>query len=102
MKYTYEQRKDIYNEGLKKWGYVAQFDQTIEEMSELTQAICKYKRQLNGEYKHRTDIVDNLVEEIADVYMCIEFLQILLGEDEFNKILDQKIEKFIRQINDKQ
>ena len=41
MKYTYELRKEIYDKGLQKWGYIAQFDQTIEEMSELTQAICK-------------------------------------------------------------
>jgi len=101
MKYTYELRKEIYDKGLQKWGYIAQFDQTIEEMSELTQAICKYKRQLNGEYKDRPDIIDNLIEEIADVYMCIEFLQILLGEDEFNKKLDLKLEKFINQIENK-
>lgn len=101
MKYTYELRKEIYDKGLQKWGYIAQFDQTIEEMSELTKAICKYKRQLNGEYKDRPDIIDNLIEEIADVYMCIEFLQILLGEDEFNKKLDLKLEKFINQIENK-
>lgn len=101
MKYTYELRKKIYDKGLQKWGYIAQFDQTIEEMSELTKAICKYKRQLNGEYKDRPDIIDNLIEEIADVYMCIEFLQILLGEDEFNKKLDLKLEKFINQIENK-
>ena len=53
----------------------------------------KYKRQLNGEYKDRPDIIDNLIEEIADVYMCIEFLQILLGEDEFNKKIRFKIRK---------
>lgn len=101
MKYTYEKRKKIYDDGLKKWGYVAQFDQTVEEMAELTQAICKYKRQLSGEYSDRKDIIDNMLEEIADVYMCIEFLQILLGEQKFNEVLDNKIAKFEKQIQDR-
>lgn len=98
MKYDYEKRKEMYDRGLEKWGYIAQFDQTIEEMSELTKAICKYKRQLNGEYSDRPDIKENLIEELADVYMCIEFLTILLGKDDYDKMLDEKLDKFLSQI----
>lgn len=38
----------------------------IEEMSELTKAICKYKRKLkNGDEKDLEKAIENLIEEIA-------------------------------------
>ena len=47
---------------------------TIEELSELIQACCKYKRWLNGDRTLRTSgeiIVENLQDEIVDVYNVV-------------------------------
>lgn len=60
--------------------------QTIEECGELIKAICKYNRTLGiGQKTEVTtkDAYQNLIEEIADVSICIEQLIYLQGiEDE--------------------
>ena len=56
---------EIYKEAYKKFGDT-QLDVAIEEMSELTKELCKYKRN----YANRMA----LVEEIADVKIMIEQL----------------------------
>lgn len=95
-----EERLEIYNQATKKWGDVAQLDQCIEEMAELTVAINKYKRKvLYGEYEGSQKIIDNLVEEIADVKMCIEQLSdIIFKQYDVDAELDRKMQKLIAQI----
>ena len=44
-KYSMEKwGKNIYQDAIDEWGEVAQFDQLIEEMAELTVALSKVKR----------------------------------------------------------
>lgn len=58
------------------YGYKRQSQQAIEECSELIQAISKYNRLLNGEYAGKEKkIIANLIEELADVEICIEQLK---------------------------
>ena len=98
---TKEERIQIYNKAEKLWGLVAQYDQAIEEMGELIVAINKYKRKcLHGEYKNNKQIEDNLVEEIADVSMCLEQLRMFVGENKVEAKLDEKMQKFLAQIKD--
>jgi len=55
--------------------------QTIEEMGELAQAICKYQRIETGDKtcnKQQFDIAYNIAEEIADVEICLEQLKYLM------------------------
>ena len=63
----------------------------IEEMSELTKVICKYKR--------RFEVEEQLVDEIADVKIMVEQLTELfkLGT-EVDKRIDYKIERQLRRI----
>lgn len=60
--------------------------QTIEECSELIKAICKYNRTIGIGQKTEVTIEDaykNMIEEVADVAICIEQLIYLQGiEDE--------------------
>ena len=92
-----QQRLAIYAECEKKWGKIAQYDQCIEEMAELTIAINKVKRKtLYGEYIDRPEIEDNLVEEVADVVMCLEQIIGWIGEDVVSQKLDQKLNKLIQ------
>lgn len=98
---TKEERLKIYDEAEKLWGKVAQYDQAIEEMGELIVAINKYKRKcLYGEFKNNKAVEDNLIEEIADVSMCLEQLRNYMGEEVIDKRLDEKMEKFLGQINE--
>lgn len=61
------------------YGYKRQSQQAIEECSELIQAISKYNRLLNGEYAGKEKkIIANLIEELADVEICIEQLKYFL------------------------
>ncbi|MCK9575200.1 MAG: hypothetical protein WCX32_03025 [Clostridia bacterium] len=97
---TKEERLKIYEEATKKWGVVAQYDQCIEEMAELIVAINKYKRKcVYGEYKNKPEIEENLIEELADVTMCIEQMKHFFGEDKIEASLEVKLAKFKKQID---
>ena len=97
---TKSERLKIYEEATKKWGVVAQYDQCIEEMAELIVAINKYKRKtIYGEYKNRPEIEENVIEELADVTMCIEQMRHFFGEDKVEALLDIKLAKFKKQID---
>ena len=66
--------KTVLERGIRKFGNNAQELKTIEEMAELTQAIVKVQQKsLNG----NPYTVDNLVEEIADVELCLEQLKMI-------------------------
>lgn len=89
-----EERNVIYRKAEEIWGLVAQYDQAVEEMAELIVAINKYKRKcLYGEYKSDPKIEENLIEELADVKMCMEQLWGYVGEDKVDEVLDRKFEK---------
>ena len=67
----------------------------IEEMAELTQALCKYKR-MQSKNKPRateTDILESIIEEIADVEIMLEQIkyQLNINEQILNAIEKMKI-----------
>lgn len=96
-----EERIEIYNKATELWGEVAQYDQCIEEMGELIVAINKYKRKvLYKEYKENKKIIENLVEEIADVSMCLEQMRYFFRDYNIDEVLDKKMQKFIGQIKE--
>ena len=96
---TKEERLKVYDEATKLWGLVAQYDQCVEEMGELIVAINKYKRKvIHGEYDKNNEIVANLIEEIADVSMCIEQMKHFVGEKNVDEIFEKKMQKFLGQI----
>lgn len=66
----------------------------IEEMSELTKEICKYKRG----FENRTSIV----EEMADVYIMLRQLKLIfnVGEDEIKAVEKAKIKRLMEYMKD--
>ena len=88
--------KDIF-EIANYYGYELQSNQLIEELSELTQAICKKKRVSNkfSTYDEMEEENDNLIEEIADVEIMLEQVKYLLciNQRYIEKIKMQKIER---------
>ena len=81
------------------YGYDSQSRQLIEEMGELTTAINHVWRQAvkNGidpkDSKHYHDVL----EEIADVKLCLEQLIYLIGDNDYiDQMIDDKIERQLK------
>lgn len=68
------------------WGFDCQSNVCMEEMGELIQAICKYKREDFDE-----QYIPNILEEIADVHNTINQLEEYFGYERIRKIREQKI-----------
>ena len=81
-----------YEKFIEAWGFESQIVVAMEEMSELTKELCKYKRNelLN---KDNSETIKNIKEEIADVLNMVEQLENMFGEEEIEKI---RIAKFKR------
>lgn len=75
--------QSIISKSIEYYGEKIQSTVCMEECAELIQAISKMKRGI--------DAKDNLVEEIADVLICIEMLKQLYN------VLDLDIESWIMQ-----
>lgn len=58
-----EEHGKVLQQAIETYGKANQVDKTIEEMSELTKALLK-ERHSNGS-------VDDIIEEIADVYIML-------------------------------
>lgn len=76
------------------YGFTSQADMAIEECSELIQAICKLRRGYSE--NHYT----NLLEEVADVLIMARQLRYLLGYEEIDRTISEKLNRQIRRIND--
>ena len=68
-KISYDQRVDVYNTAIERYGIPAQSWMVIEEMSELAKELCKMQRGQGD--------VDALADEIADVTIMLEQLRIM-------------------------
>lgn len=86
------------------YGYEAQSRQLIEEMAELTQAINKMWRvdatPCGKTDKSHVEAYKHIIEEIADVEICLEQVKWLLNIDE--SVLEEwkvmKIERSVTRI----
>ena len=97
---THEERLEVYREATKLWGLVAQYDQCVEEMGELIVAINKFKRKVlcNEKFSDDKKIIDNLIEEIADVTICLEQMQDFYKDYGIDQVIEKKMQKFKGQI----
>jgi NTP pyrophosphatase (non-canonical NTP hydrolase) len=86
MKFT-EEQKNIMQNAVRKYGVDAQDDIAIEEMSELTKAIIKNRR-----YKTFATL-ENLYEELADVYIMLEQIMMSLDKDRVQSYINSKLER---------
>lgn len=78
-------------------GLIKMFDQTEEEIGELLQAICKYKRMLNKDKTLRmpkTVVEYKIADEIADVEICLLKLKYLLQNNyTVEEIIKDKLDR---------
>lgn len=89
------------------YGYDAQSRQLIEEMAELTQAINKYwRKQLLCGQKEVVDVPFGtpeekaIIEEIADVEICLKQIKYLLciRDEDIIPVIEQKLNRQLERI----
>lgn len=72
----------------------AQIIKCVEEMSELTKELCKFLIIKNVDKTISEENMDNISEEIADVYIMLEQMLIYFGnKDDVERIINEKIER---------
>lgn len=92
-------RNKSYQTFLDAWGEKAQIMMCVEEMSELTKALCKYLRFKKHGISEELNF--NIKEEIADVFNMLNQLKMVFGEEEIMKIADEKIERTLKKLSEK-
>lgn len=89
------------------YGYEAQSRQCIEEMAELTQAINKFwKKDLKCGQLTTLEVPIgspqelSIIEEIADVEICLAQMKYLLAirEEDINKVIEWKLDRQLERI----
>lgn len=112
MDFTHEELK-ILQEAIDHYGEESQLDMAIEEMAELTKAICKYKRlkkSINSnsgsvnkqikEWERYYVTIDDIKEEIADVLIMLEQLMMMFDcEERMSAIASKKIDRLKWRMN---
>ena len=84
---------------LARYGEDAQAMIHMEECAELIQAVSKMRRVkkacLEGKDADDSEVYYNLVEEIADVLICIEQMREMyaISESEIQMMIDRKIQR---------
>lgn len=85
--------KETMQLAIDSYGRVNQVIKTVEELSELPQALCKI---LTSKFTDdNSEIFENIFEEIADVEIMLEQCKMIFCESE-DKINDYKKEKIKR------
>lgn len=85
----------VLRNAIRTYGIDQQLNVAIEEMSELTKEICKYKR----DYINRKEIT----EEMADVYVMLWQMELMFANtDEVFKMMSDKIKRLNERLNNEQ
>lgn len=76
---TQEEKNKILVRAIATYGEESQMNIAIEEMAELTKALCKYKRaQATCE---KDAAIGNIIEEMGDVQIVLDQLKIIFKND---------------------
>ena len=79
-------KKDVYNNAKATWGIDGQVTKAIEELAELQKELCKFLLD--------DGIMENIVEEIADVKIMVEQLELILEcKDKVKEFKKAKIQR---------
>ncbi len=78
-----QERINLYRKALKTWGEEAQVNMLDEELGELITAVARFKR---GRVTHQ-----DVMTELADVFIMVEQIATMMNYDDFEKELDRKL-----------
>ena len=90
--------KEIMQLAIDSYGRVNQVIKTVEELSELSQALCKI---LTSKFTDdNSEIFENIFEEMADVEIMLEQCKMIFykSEDKINNYKKKKIERLERRL----
>ena len=91
--WTNESQQKVLIQALEKFGAPAQINMVIEECAELIQAIRKHDRKPSDATRK------NLLEEMADVLICVEQLvYISYAYEDIPKIIARKINRLSKRM----
>lgn len=87
--------ENVIREMLSKFGEDSQIDVAIEEMSELTKELIKYKRSKIHFREKQAASREHVTEEIADVVFMLEYLIEIFDIDlvQLQKIVAKKVQR---------
>lgn len=78
-----EKRLELYKRAITTWGKIPQVFMLYEETGELAEAMAKYMR---GRYNE-----DEVITELADVFIMVEQMASMLNYDKFEKEKERKL-----------
>lgn len=90
------ERRDIMLRAIHRYGEAAQIDMAVEEMAELTKALCKVKRATPG--ATTTEVIANVIEEIADVQIMLDQLRLIFARST-DEVEEDKLRRLLARIN---
>lgn len=89
-------RDNVLRRCIRDYGAQPQIDMIIEEMSELTKALLKWRRRKGSEFT-----IDCITDELADVRIMARQMEILFQvEDEVEKRIDFKVQRQRRRLEE--
>lgn len=99
-KYSPKEKDQIYRQCLDRYGEAAQMDMAIEEMSELTKALLKWRRAAR-DIQAKGILRTNVIEEIADVKIMMRQMELLFDcEEEVTGWVDCKVERQVGRLSE--
>lgn len=112
MVYSNEYRDSVYRRCISEYGTQPQVDMCIEEMSELTKALLKWRRKfalVRGENVNPvsgdTDLTkarEDIIDELADVrIMCRQMELLFQAEDEVSNRIDFKVGRQVKRLDER-
>lgn len=90
------ERRNIMTRAIQHFGETAQIDMAVEEMAELTKALCKVKRATPG--ATTTAAIANVIEEIADVQIMLDQLRLIFARST-EEVEEDKLRRLLSRIN---
>lgn len=90
----------IITRAIDTYGYDAQLKMAIEEMSELTKAICKLWRCGTEEEFER--LLEDVAEEAADVTIMVLQVASMAGSEKVDRIMNEKLERLEARLDKKE
>lgn len=92
-------RPEVLQECVDTYGAEAQVDMAVEEMSELTKALFKYRRKAAQGSKDLEAARENILEEVADVIiMLTQLIMIYGGRDLVQETIENKVDRQIKRL----
>lgn len=93
-------RPEVLKAAISTYGEKAQADVALEEMSELTKAVLKFRRATGkADDEERERLRENIVEETADVMIMLAQMIMLYDRDnKIQSIVDYKVNRLYERL----